>query len=1041
MLSSGSHANYLKLNIKQAYLFGVALLLVFITSISAFATADKVLPESLLRTITGRVVDSETNEPLIGVNIIVKGTTSGGITDYDGNYSISAESGDILVFSYLSYQTTEFKLQNQGVLNVKLEPDAQALDEVVVVGYGTSKRSDVTGSLSSITSEDLREVPVTGLDQAIQGRAAGVQVTQNSGAPGGGVSIRVRGIGSTLTAEPLYVIDGVPVVNDNSSSRTQYDGVEGNVQASNTLNTINPNDIQSIEILKDASATAIYGARGANGVVLITTKRGKAGRSKVSLDSYVGTQKLVRKVDVLNLREYAEYYNSNNFNAVEEFADLDLLGEGTDWQDEIFRRAFNYNTQLTLSGGSERTQFAMSGGFNRNEGIVVGSAFERFSGRINLDHQISDKVRLGNSLTFARTKEDITLQDNTRGVVYTALLFVPAAPVRNADGSFAAPQDEIELNFINPVSRALETSDINRKTRLLANFYFEADLLPWLKYRTEFGTDLLFAGQETFQPSFERGQISQRSSLNVSKNENRFWINKHLLTFNKTFNDKHTFNLLAGFEAQEGSYEFLFASRNDLPNNSNIALNLGDAGQQNNGGGSGDFALVSYFGRANYTYSDRYQLTATLRTDGSSRFGPNNRYGVFPSAAFAWRLSNEGFFKGWEKLDNFKIRLGYGAVGNQEIDLNSFTANVGGVAAVQGDQIVTVFAPGNIPNPDVQWESSYQVNFGVDIGLFNNRLEIIADLYTRRSDDNLLPALLPATAGGLRAPFINIGEITNDGIELTLNTQNTTGAFDWSTSLNFTRSTNIVTNLGSNGSLIATVEGVPVTRTEVGRPIGQFYGFVVKGIFQQPTDVTEAPFQTIDTRAGDIQFEDLNDDGIINAEDQTFIGNPLPDFTANISNRFSYKGFDASILIQGVFGNDVLNLVRRRTESFEGFGNQSAIILDRYTPANPSQTIPRAIAADPNGNARISDRFIEDGSFIRLKNVSLGYRFPAAVTKKLNMSTLRVYVSGQNIVTFTDYTGFDPEVGSFNQNPLINNVDNGRYPTSRAFTFGLNAEF
>ncbi|SEQ66031.1 SusC/RagA family TonB-linked outer membrane protein [Neolewinella agarilytica] len=1026
---------------KQACLLGAALLLVLTVPSTLSALNVPEGPPSSVRTITGQVTDAETNEALIGVNILVKGSTSGGITDFDGNYSITAETGDVLIFSYLSYISAEYKISNQGVLNVKLEPDAQQLDEVVVVGYGTTKRSDVTGSLSSITSEELREVPVTGLDQAILGRAAGVQVTQNSGAPGGGVSIRVRGIGSTLTAEPLYVIDGIPVVNDNSVSRSQYDGVEGNVQASNTLNTINPNDIESIEILKDASATAIYGARGANGVVLITTKRGKAGRSKVSLESYVGTQKLDRQVDVLNLREYAAYYNSNNFNAIEEFQDLDLLGEGTNWQEEIFRRAFNYNTQLTLSGGGERTQFAVSGGFNRNEGIVIGSAFERFSGKINLDHQINDRVRLGNSLLVARTKEDITLQDNSRGVVYTALLFVPAAPVRNADGSFAAPQDEIELNFINPVSRALETSDINRKTRLLANFYFEADLLPFLTYRTEFGTDLLFAGQQTFQPAYERGQISQRSSLQVSKNENRFWINKHLLTLKKTFADKHNINLLAGFEAQEGGYEFLFASRNDLPNNTNLAINLGDAGQQNNGGGSGDFALVSYFGRANYSFSDRYQLTATVRADGSSRFGANNRYGVFPSAAFAWRLSNESFLANWEKLDNLKFRVGYGAVGNQEIGFYSFTSNVGAVTAVQGDQIITAFAPSNIPNPDVKWESSFQTNFGIDLGLFNNRIEIIADYYSRRADGNLLPALLPATTGGLSAPIVNVGEIVNNGFELTLNTQNTTGKFDWSTSFNFSRSTNEVTNLGSNGSLVATVEGLPVTRTEVGQPIGQFYGFVVDGIFQEPNDVTEAPFQSIDTRAGDIKFKDLNNDGIINAEDQTFIGNPLPDFTANISNRISYKGFDLSFLFQGVFGNDILNMVRRRTESFEGFGNQSTTILDRYTPANPSNTIPRAIAADPNANTRISTRFIEDGSFIRLKNLSLGYRLPQNVIKRLNMENLRFYVSGQNLITFTDYTGYDPEVGSFNQNPLINNVDNGRYPISRAITFGLNANF
>lgn len=997
--------------------------------------------DGTFRTLTGKITDAETGDPLIGVNILVEGTTSGGVSDIDGNYSLSVETGQFLLVSYLSYVDRRIPVNNQSLLNIELEPDAEQLDEVVVVGYGSQKRSDVTGALSSISAEDLREVPVTGLDQAIQGRAAGVQVTQNSGAPGGSVSIRVRGIGSTLTAEPLYVIDGIPVVNDNGVSTSQYEGIEGNVQANNTLNTINPNDIESIEILKDASATAIYGARGANGVVLITTRRGKSGRSKVSFDTYIGTARLAKEVDVLNLREYAEYYNSNNFNDIEEFQDLDLLGEGTNWQDEIFRRAYNRNAQLTLSGGSERTQFAVSGGFTRTEGIVIGSAFDRFSGKINLDHQINDKIRVGNSLLVARTKEDITLQDNSRGVVYTALLFVPAAPVRNADGSFAAPQDEIELNFINPVSNALETSDVNRKTRLLANFYFEADILPFLKYRTEFGTDLLFAGQSTFQPSYERGQISQRSSLRISKNENRFWINKHLLTFNKTFAEKHNVTTLLGYEVQEGGYEFLFAGRNDLPNNDNIALNLGDAGQQNNGGGAGEFALLSYFGRLNYSFSDRYQLTATLRADGSSRFGANNRYGVFPSAALAWRVSNESFLESFEKLDNLKIRVGYGSVGNQEIGFYSYFANVGAVTAVQGDNIVTAFAPSNIPNPDVRWESSFQTNFGIDLGLFNNRVEIIADYYTRRADGNLLPALLPATAGGLGAPIVNIGEIINDGFEITINTQNTTGKLDWSTSFNFSKSTNEVLNLGSNGSLVATVEGIPVTRTEVGLPIGQFYGYQVEGIFQEPGDVTEAPFQSIDTRAGDIQFRDINNDGVIDAADQTFIGNPLPDFTANISNRISYKGVDFSALFQGVFGNDILNLVRRRTESFEGFGNQSTIILDRYTPANPSSLVPRAVAGDPNANARVSDRFIEDGTFVRLKNISLGYTFPRVVTDKLGMNSLRVYVSGQNVITWTEYSGYDPEVGSFNQNPLINNVDNGRYPISRAFTFGLNANF
>ena len=1029
---------------KRALLLGIALLLCAAPLIPVNANSYPG-SEEIVRTITGQVTDAETGEPLLGATILVEGTSSGTTTDIDGNYSLSAGEGDVLIFSYLGYEDKRVTVRNETVINVQMGEDVETFEEVVVIGYGTTKKSDVTGSLSTITEEELREVPVTGLDQAIQGRAAGVQVTQNSGAPGGAVSIKIRGIGSTLTAEPLFVIDGVPVINDNSVSRSFYDGVQGPVQASNTLNTINPNDIESIEILKDASATAIYGARGANGVVLITTKRGKAGRTKISLENYVGTQAISKKVDVLDLREYAQYYNRNNFVPVEEFQDISLLGPGTDWQDEIYRRAYNYNTQVTLSGGSDKTTFALSGGVNRNEGIVIGTAFERFSGRLNLDHKISDKIRIGNSLQIARTKEDIVLNDNSRGVVYTALLFAPAAPVRNADGTFAAPQEEIELNFTNPVSRALEPEDINRKTRFMANLYFEADIFPWLKYRTEFGTDLLFAKQSTFTPQFVRGEIEQRSRLQLSRNENTFWINKHLLTFNKSIGEEGNLNVLTGYEVQEGGYEFFFAARNDLVNNDARALNLGSPANQTNSQGAGDFALISYFARANYSVNDRYQLTATLRSDGSSRFGPSNRYGVFPSAAIAWRAHNEKFLEKYEALDNLKIRLGYGVTGNQEIGFYSYQGLVSQLNAVQGNDLVSAFTLSNIENPNVQWESSLQANFGIDIGLWNNRLEIIADIYTRRASDNLLPAILPRTTGGLSAPFVNVGEIVNNGVELTINTQNTDprkSKVDWSSSFNFTRATNEVTNLGANGALVATVEGLPVTRTEVGRPVGQFYGYVVEGIFQTPDEVTEAPFQTRDTRAGDIRFADLNNDGIINEDDQTFIGNPLPDFTANVSNRISYKGFDANFLIQGVFGADVYNMVRRRTESFEGFGNQSTSILESYTPLEPSTTVPRAIAADPNGNAtRISSRFVEDGTFVRLKNVAVGYTFPRTLTKKLAMDNLRIYVSGQNLVTITDYSGFDPEVGSFNQNPLINNVDNGRYPISRAFTFGLNANF
>lgn len=989
----------------------------------------------------GYVLDPENAEPLIGVNIIIKGQSTGTTTEIDGSFAIEVERGATLVFSYVGYLDKQLVVRKAQLGNIFLERNVKQLKEVVVVGYGTQKRSDLTGSLSSIGEQEIKQLPSTGLDQALQGRAAGVFVTQNSGSPGGAVSIRIRGIGSTLTAEPLYVIDGIPVVNDNQGTSANLSEIDGGGQYTNALNTINPNDIESIEVLKDASATAIYGARAANGVVLISTKRGEKGQSNLSLDSYYGVQELARKVPVMNLQEYAAYYSEVGWDPIEEFQRPELLGEGTDWQDAVFRRAIMQNYQLTATGGTEKTKYALSGGYHYKEGIVVGSDFTRISAKVNLDHSFSDRIRIGNSFLLSRTKERITFNDNSNGVVYTALLMVPNAPVKNADGSFAGPQEEITLSFDNPVARALETEDENTKTRILANVYLEVDLLPFLTYRTEFGTDLVYANHNTFFPSFERGNFFGKSGVRRNLNNNLFWINKHLLTFNKTFAEKHKFNTLIGFEAQAGEYEWLFASRDNLPNNDLQQLTLGDAGQQINDGGAGHWALMSYFGRLNYGFSDKYLLTATLRADGSSRFGENNRFGIFPSVAMAWRVSNENFLSNIDVLDNLKIRAGVGEVGNQEIGLYSYSANIRSYNVVLGDQLITGFGPDNIANPDVRWESSFQTNVGIDLGLFKNRLEIIADYYIKKADGMLLPALIPTTAGSLNPPFVNIGEIENRGIELSLNTVNLNGAFTWQTSINYTRNVNEVINLGSSGNLVGIIQRIPVTRTVEGQEISQFYGYQTDGIFQTQAEVAESPFQEVDTRAGDIKFKDLNGDGEITDEDQTFLGSPLPDFTLNMTHNFSYKGFDLNIFFQGVFGNEVLNLVRRDIEGMAGLSNQSKVVIDRFTVTNPSNTVPRATGPDPNSNRRISDRFIEDGSFIRIKNITLGYSVPQTILRKIKLKSIRLYASAQNLKTWTDYSGYDPEVGSYNQNPLINGVDNGRYPIARSFTFGLNANF
>ena len=990
-------------------------------------------------TISGKVLDAKTREELIGVNIMASATL-GTVTGIDGDFSISVPEAAVLVFTYIGYQKKEVKITGQANLTVLLESDTELLDEVVVVGYGSQKRSDVTGSLSSISAEEIKQSAATGLDAAMQGRSAGVYVTQNSGAPGGGVSVRIRGTSSTLASEPLYVIDGIPVINDNAGTSTTFEA-DGGGQNANALTTINPNDIESIEILKDASATAIYGARAANGVVLITTIKGEEGTSRISYDTYYGFQQLYKKVDVMNLREYAQYINETGIGAIEEFENLELLGEGTDWQDEIFRTAPMYNHQLSISGGNKKSTFSLSGGLHHKDGIVRGSNFDRYSLKLNATHKFSDRIHLGGNINVARTRENITFNDASGGVIYTALLTPPMIPARNLDGSFGTPPSrDVVITFDNPLANALETDDVNRKSRVLASVFGEINIFPWLKYRTELATDILYTNHNTFLSAFERGSQFRNSRVRRFNANSFFWINKHLLTFDKKVND-HSFNLLVGMEAQEGKYEFLNASRENLPNNQLRELSLGDASTQLVNGGAGHWALLSYLGRLNYNYRDKYLLTSTFRVDGSSRFGPSNKYGYFPSFALAWRASNEDFLKSYDALSNLKFRIGYGSVGNQEIGLYSFATTLRSVDVVIADELTTGFAPDNISNPEVKWESSVQIDFGIDAGFFNNRVEVILDIYNKDSKDMLLPAILPRTAGSLNPPFVNIGKMNNRGFEITLNTQNTTGTLDWRTSMNYSVNRNRVVDLGSTGALNGIIQRIPITRTEEGRSIGEYYGHQVDGIFGSLEEIAESPFQETGTRPGDIKFKDLDNNGVIDDGDKTFIGNPNPDFTFNIINELSYKNFDFNIFFRMVYGNEVFNALKRDLTGTAGWLNQSKDVIDRWTVNNQDGTNPRSNGNDPNINRRVSDRFVEDGSYIRLQNISLGYTMPDKIIEGMRIQSMRLYVSAQNLLTISGYSGFDPEIGSFNQNPLINGVDNGRFPVARSYTFGLNVNF
>jgi TonB-dependent starch-binding outer membrane protein SusC len=1011
-------------------------------SVAPKVQAEPTIKKAVTTVLSGQVSDEESEELLIGATIMNLQSNQGAVTDIDGKFEITVDPGQTLEVSYTGYVSKKVTIGNETYVKIGLSKDDNLLDEVVVVGYGTQRKSDLTGAIATISEKELKQLPVTGLEQAMQGRSAGVYITQNSGSPGGAMSIRIRGTGSTLNAEPLYVIDGIPISSDNKGTSATFES-DGGGQYSNALTTINPNDIESIEILKDASATAIYGARAANGVVLITTKKGKEGKKSVSYESYVGMQQLYKKIKVMDLKQYAAYIGDVNIGDVEEFRDLNLLGKGTDWQDVVFRNALMHNHQLSLSGGDKNTTFSVNGGLHKKFGIVEGSDFNRVSTKLNIDHNYNKYVKVGANLMASQTKENITFNDNSNGVIYTALLTPPMVAARTLSGEFGTPPPgkNIVLTFDNPLANAKEVEDVNRKSRLLGSFYTDIKIKPWLNYRTEVATDILYSNHNTFWPEFQRGTQSRRSRVRRNISNNSFWINKHLLTFNKTYDKKHAITLLGGFEAQEGKYEWIYASRDNLPNNKLQQINLGDAGTQQTLGGAGHWALLSYFGRLNYGLSDKYLLTATLRADGSSRFGANNKYGYFPSVAGAWRISQEDFIKSIEAIDNIKLRLGYGAVGNQEIGLYSFASNLRNVDVVIGNQLITAFAPDNIANPNVKWESSVQENIGLDLGFLNNKIEITIDLYNKISKDMLLPAILPATAGGLNPPFINIGKMKNSGLEVTLNTQNFAGKFNWKTSANVSFNRNVVQDLGSTGELTGIIQRVPVTRTTEGNPIGQYFGHKKIGIFKTSAEVGEAPFHEVGTRAGDIRFEDINNDNVINDLDKTFIGSPHPDFTANLINEFSYGNFDMNFFLRGVYGNEVYNMLRRDLAGTGAWHNQSVDIINRWSPTNLEGTEPRSNGNDPNQNRRVSDRFVEDGSYLRLQNFALGYNFSKNMNTKYKITGLRFYVSGQNLLTFTKYSGYDPEIGAFNQSPLINGVDNGRFPVARSITFGANLNF
>ncbi len=1020
--------------------------------------------------IKGTVVADD--GPVIGATVRVKGSPKvATVTDLDGNFTLNAPKGATLQISYLGYKDKEVKVGN-GPINVTLIADAQALSEVVVVGYGQMKRADLTGSVASVGEKAIEKSVATSIDQVLQGRAAGVQIQANTGTPGGSNTIRIRGTNSlNATSQPIFVIDGVII--DSSGSD------DGN---SNPLSLINPSDIVSMDILKDASATAIYGSRASNGVIMITTKRGQSGEANITYDGYVGWQTMPGKLDVMNLREYAQHYKDITDAGIKPASSTwirgDLMGDGTDWQDELYRKALMTSHNVSMSGGNKDITYAISAGYLDQDGIAIGSGFKRQTLRGNVDAQIKKWLKGGVNFSLADSKQQTA---STYNIIMTALTSQPSVAVRNPEGGYDGPDDQWMPD--NPVALAEITDNHNKKTNFRVNTYLEATIIKGLTFKTELSADYNFNNYYYYQPDYEFGvKTNDVRTGKWTKTNSKYWSWRNILTYANTFG-KHNMNIMVGQEMSHNHWETQVGSTTGYLSNSATDISAGSYADSRSTGYQNNNALFSYFGRAFYSFDDRYLLTATLRRDGSSKFAEGHRWGWFPSAALAWRVSNEAFLKDNKVISNLKLRLGWGATGNQNVEDWAYTALLATYTTPWGVGVLNA----NNANPALKWETTYSTNIGIDLSLFNGRIEFIADWYYKKTKDLLLKLDLPAFLGsgagsgyGVASnPWGNIGSLRNTGVEFTLNTDNIESkGFSWRTNAVLSLNRNKVVSLDTaTGTLPKTLqigsETATVTNTIVGQPIGQFWGYKVIGRFDKPEDfyykdengnvkqvaIPEgSKIAESGTWIGDYKFADLNGDGVINNDDQTFIGNPEPKFTFGLGNTFSYKGFDLTIQFSGSYGNKILNYGRRSLEVSGSTSNLLKSVMDyarvekidpngpddyrNYHVVNTETIQPRLYTSSgSNRNDRVSDAYVEDGSYIRLQNISLSYTLPRTWLKHIYLSNVKIYCNLQNVHTWTKYKGYDPEVGSLWGNALMNGIDYGRYPSPRIYTFGLNVTF
>lgn len=1019
------------------------------------ATAN-VIPAPAAISVSGQVLD-EAGKSMPGVNVLVKGTTIGTSTDTDGNYSIEVESSNaVLVFSFIGYLTQEIPVGNQTIINVSLVPDVETLSEVVVVGYGTQARASVTGAISSVSAEEISQQPVVNVGQALQGRVAGVTVT-NNGAPGEAPIVRIRGIGTINNANPLFVVDGFPT---------------------SDLNSFNPKDVASVEVLKDASAAAIYGSRASNGVVIITTKSGSYNQKmSVNVDSYYGVETPWRKkLDVLNTEQYIDfatdlmtnadiYYNETNGTDPDRVVGVSVPGRiqngldqpihsettqtfrqtNTDWQDVMFRSGRIQQHKVELAGGTSASKYFSSFGYFEQEGIMLGTGYQRGDFRLNSDHKVSDRVTIGQNFYAAYDERLVEQQSGGRTQLQHMLRSSPYFPIYSPDvfGGFWGAQAVDGSDPENPVRIAMMDKQNQQRLKMLGNVYADIKILDFLSYRFKAGIDYVDYTQRSHSPAYNTGGYSNRTAAIINQNRQHFTsvLLTNQLTFDKSFGN-HSVNATLVAEQQTNNFSQISGNgENPISNEITEPVGLSRIGFSGN---QSESALISYIGRVNYEYNGKYLLGASFRRDGSSRFAPENRWGNFPAVSAGWRISEEPFLSNVDFISDLKLRGSYGVTGNNA------SGDYATISTITGNQIywfggaaATGYTIRTMANRNLKWETTYMTNIGLDLGILNSQLTMSVEYFNNKTKDMIIQRPIPLSFGYDGNPFANVGEVENKGVEIELGYDKADGNFTYNISGNIAFIRNEVLSLGDEGTTIAQGDwyGDNLTLTKVGEPIGFFNGYVVDGLFQQGESTALQP----NARPGDIRFRDVNGDGALTPDDKVNVGHFLPDFSYGVNFSANWKGFDASLFLQGVSGNDIYSIVRYDLEGMTRLFNAGSAVLNRWTPENTNTNVPRAVSGDPNQNARASDRFVEDGSYFRVKNLTIGYNIasPGSFTRN-TVNRLRIYTTMQNLLTITKYEGgFDPEIGNRNAgtNGLTSGIDYGQFPQARSIVVGLQVGF